>query len=153
MKDIAKSQIVIIILFIITVGCKKENDNRPDLSKIMDVVGKYNGDYNNENNWGLYNPTITKYNDNTLLIDYWPSGPDSIFLKIDGAKLSIEEQIFNLEAHSLGQGHMYYYKIKLSANGSFENGGINMLFVEEMKKESDSVFEHKASGTINLIKQ
>ena len=149
---IMKYYVFIFLVFAI-LGCKKEKNNTSDLSKISDVIGSYYGDYNHEFGWTLYNPTIVKSNNNTLLINYWPSGPDSIFLKINGNQLSIEEQTFDLQEYSLGQGILYKYKLKLTASGTFENNRIVMSFIEEIKNEGDTAFIHKDSGTIDILKQ
>ncbi len=147
-----KINFLFLILSIIAIsGCKKEDEI--DLSMINDVVGVYEGQYNHESGWVLYNPTITKSADNSLQINYWPSGGDSITLKINANNLEIEKQTFDLEEHSLAQGHLYYYKLRLSACGSFENDKIEITFTEEIKIEGESEFKHKNSGTVSIIKQ
>ena len=147
-----KISFTLFILFIIgIVSCKKEDN--VDLSLINEVVGTYDGDYNSEGEWRSYGPTITKSDDSTLLINYWPTGPHHIKLKINGNNLKIEKQIFDLENHSLAQGHLYNYQLRLSANGSFKNDTITMTFKEEIKIEGESDFKHKTSGNISIHKQ
>ena len=143
--------ILAILLFtIITIGCKK--DIEIDLSQIDNVVGSYSGRFTEELCSGQFNPKITKFNNSTLLINYWSSGPDSIKMEIDGNALEIKAQIFNLEEHSLGQGHLYYYELRLSASGSFLNDQIQMTYKEEIRIEWENDFNHMTSGTLDLHK-
>ena len=151
-KSNLKISFLLPFLFIVLISaCKQENDI--DLTIIDDLAGVYEGDYNHEGGWVLYSPTITKLTDSTVLINYWPSGADSITMKIRGNNLEIEKQIFDLEAHSLGEGHFYFYELRLSASGSFKNNNIQMTFEEEIKIEGESEFIHDDSGTIYIIKQ
>ena len=151
-KSNLKISILLPFLFIVSISaCKKENGI--DLSIIDDLVGVYEGDYNHEGGWVLFSPTITKSSDSTVLINYWPSGADSITMKIKGNNLEIEKQIFELEAHSMGEGHLYFYELRLSASGSFKNNNIQMTFEEEIKIEGELEFMHDDSGTIYIIRQ
>ncbi|MFC2152680.1 hypothetical protein ACFLSE_09140 [Bacteroidota bacterium] len=141
--------LILFVCFLTFYSCDKDDI---DLSKIDEIVGSYSGDYYYNGGWVLYSPTITKFDSNTLLLDYWPSGPNSIKLKIDGNSVKIENQIFNLERHSLYYGHLYYYDLRLSANGTFENSEIRMSFSEEIKLEGENEFIEKYYGNIILQK-
>jgi len=143
--------LTIAVLILIMTGCKKVNN-----VNVNDLIGKYEGDYNNLNGWTLYSPTITKIDNNTVLIDYWPSGEDSIEIKINGSELEIEEQVFRVLRNSgLGDPngpYFFYLNFKLSASGTFQNDNIKLSYKEEMRYDSQSEYTFKDSGTVDINK-
>jgi hypothetical protein len=119
-----------------------------------DIVGQYKGYCYEEHGWSLYNPTLTKVNDSTLLINYWPSGADSIVLNVYDNVLNIRSQDFNLESYSHGGlVHEFNYILRLTANGSYVDNNINMTYEEKIKIEGEPEFMHNNSGSISIIKK
>jgi hypothetical protein len=118
-----------------------------------DIVGQYKGDCYEEHGWGLYSPTLTKINDTTLLINYWPSGEYSILLNVNGNVLDIKNQDFNLEAYSHGGTVFEYnYILRLAAHGLYTENKINMTYDEKIKMEGETEFRHNNSGSISISK-
>lgn len=151
MKNIHSKRLIFLafILPFILCECKKEEKVEP--FKIDEIIGTYYGETFFNSGWSLAGGKITKQDHDTLLMDYWrASSGGAIKLFVVGNKLETKGQLFPASGHINYPWKEYYMVYRVSIQGFYRNDSIQYTFVEEIKREGDSVFSYFENGSSYL---
>lgn len=128
-------------------GCEKE-----DPISISEIVGQYDGQFLTENGNSPYSATIQPGIGNTVVIDFWPSGGQFIQMQVDGGTFTISPQIFEVDNYSVAHPQCCSL-LRLSANGIYKNGKIELEYLEEKRSKPEDPFKEDHLGFVYLHKR
>ena len=143
------------LLFIVAIaGCRKQD---PVLALSGVSIDKFSGYFCGDNTqsnggWSIHNTTleIVNLDSNIVKINNFIGSGEDIEVVYNNGDIIIPEQIFSKEATSQAWGHLYFYDLHITGNGTYDTANHILTINYEKLEIRDDSTERLTTGIVKM---